>query len=109
MSVSLYWQPETTPAEDYTVFVQLLNSANQVVAQGDGPPVAGHYPTSWWAPGETIADEHSMALPSDLIPGDYRLLVGLYRLGDGMRLPVQADETLGQDALVLDRLEIGSR
>lgn len=107
LTLTLYWQPQTKPVEDYTVFVQLLNSENQVVAQGDGPPSAGHYPTSWWASGETIVDGHLISLPFDLSPGDYRLLVGLYRLVDGTRLPVQAGETLGNDALVLATLEIG--
>jgi hypothetical protein len=107
LALTLLWRPEAALTEDYTVFVQLLNPEGQVVAQGDGPPLAGHYPTSWWASGETIADAHLISLPPSLPTGDYRLLVGLYQLEDGTRLPVQAEETLGPDALILTTLEIG--
>ena len=108
LTLSLYWQPQAMPTEDYTVFVQLLDLEGQVVAQGDGPPRAGQYPTSWWTAGEIIADTHIIPLPPSLPAGEYRLLVGLYRLVDGTRLPVQARETLGPDALILATLEIGS-
>ena len=106
LSLTLYWQPEGTPAENYTVFVQLLDSQNQVVAQGDGPPRAGAYPTSWWEAGETVADAHVMLLPADLAPGSYRLLVGLYRLADGVRVPVFSEAALGSDAVILTILDL---
>ncbi len=108
LTLTLYWQPQATPGEDYTVFVQLVNPQDQVVAQGDGPPRGGAYPTSWWAPGETIADTHLIPLSPDLPPGDYRLITGLYRLADGTRLPAQAEAALGADALLLAELEVGS-
>ncbi len=107
LTLTLYWQPQAVPNEDYTVFVQLLDPEGQVIAQGDGPPRAGQYPTSWWASDEIIADTHFVPLAASLPPGEYRLLVGLYRLVDGTRLPVQAEETLGPDALILAALEIG--
>jgi 4-amino-4-deoxy-L-arabinose transferase-like glycosyltransferase len=108
LALTLLWQPEVAPTEDYTVFVQLLDPDGQVVAQGDGPPRDGHYPTSWWAPGEIIVDTHPISLPPGLPAGDFRVLVGLYQLADGTRLLVQAEETLGPDALILTTLEIGS-
>ena len=108
LTLTLHWQPQATPGEDYTVFVQLVNPQDQVVAQGDGPPRGGAYPTSWWALGETIADTHLIPMPPDLSPGDYRLITGLYRLADGTRLPVQAEAALGADALLLAELEVGS-
>lgn len=106
LNLTLYWQPQATPGENYTVFVQLLDAADRVAAQGDGPPRNGQYPTGWWAPGEVIADPHPVALPADLPPGDYRLLVGLYRLGDGARLPLTAGAAFGPDALILTTLEL---
>jgi len=108
LTLTLYWQPKATPTQDYTVFVQLLDPENQVVAQGDGPPRNGHYPTSWWAPGEIIPDSHPISLMPDIDTGDYHLIVGLYRLADGARLPVQSEAILGTDAHILATLEIGS-
>ena len=57
-----------------------------LMAQGDGPPVQGRYPTTAWAAGETFDDAHSLNLPATLPPGPYSLLVGLYDPVDGRRL-----------------------
>lgn len=82
--LTLYWRAEGSPAADYTVFVHLLDPRGQVVAQADGPPVGGAYPSSLWEAGEIIIDRHSLpALPS----GQYTVLVGLYRTDTGERLP----------------------
>lgn len=83
---------------DYRVFVHLVSDDALVpLAQADGEPQDGAYPTSWWEPGERLRDERQVFIPADLPAGDYRLLVGFYRPGDGQRL-LLAD---GQDAFVL--------
>jgi 4-amino-4-deoxy-L-arabinose transferase-like glycosyltransferase len=82
--LTLYWQSEGTPAADYTVFIQLWDRDHQI-AGFDGQPMGGDYPTHWWAAGETIVDAHDLALSGD---GE-RLLVGLYRLDTGERLPAR--------------------
>ncbi len=80
----LYWQASGRPSADYTVFIQLWDETRQV-AGFDGPPVGGDYPTGWWDAGEVIIDSHPLDL-SGLPSGDYRLLIGLYRLETGERL-----------------------
>jgi hypothetical protein len=87
LTVTLQWKARTAPSEDYQVFVHLLGNGPEPVVQGDGPPLMGDYPTSLWAPGETISDPHPIALPSDLPGGRYRFLVGMYNLGTMERLP----------------------
>jgi hypothetical protein len=87
----LIWRPAARPSADYTVFIQVWDEHKQV-AGFDGPPVGGDYPTSLWDAGETIVDTHPLDLgpgevASPLPPGHYRLLVGLYRLDTGERLP----------------------
>lgn len=89
--LTLYWQANGRPATDYTVFIQLWDEDEQV-AGFDGLPLGGDYPTSWWEAGETIVDVHSLDLSragvtSRLKSGRHRLLVGLYRLDTGERLP----------------------
>jgi hypothetical protein len=89
--LTLYWQATGRPPADYTVFIQLWDGEEQV-AGFDGQPVGGDYPTSWWDAGETIVDVHSLDLStigiiSPLTSDRYRLLVGLYRLDTGERLP----------------------
>jgi hypothetical protein len=95
-SVQLFWQPTKKVAADYTVFVHLVGADGRIVAQHDGEPENGFYPTSAWMPGETVVDSHHLDLPANLPPGDYRLLVGLYQSSTNQRLPV-----LGPDGIPL--------
>ena len=90
LNLTLYWQATDTPSQDYTVFVHLLDESGTLCGQGDGPPVGGDYPTSFWEPGEVIIDKHHVHVDvdADAPPGSYRLAVGLYRLADGTRLAV---------------------
>jgi hypothetical protein len=56
-----------------------------------------------------VLDSHSMALPVDLPPGDYALLVGLYHRPSNVRL--EATDAQGQplgDALRLEPVSVGS-
>jgi hypothetical protein len=85
VGVPLIWQGHPL-ADDYTVFVHLRDRDGRVLTTSDGQPLAGVYPTSLWSPGELIADPRTVALPEG--PGTYDLVVGLYRLDDGQRLPV---------------------
>jgi hypothetical protein len=83
--VVFYWQAHAAMSEEYTLFVHLVDGEGQLVAQADGPPLQGNYPTSWWSPGEVIVDPR--VIPG-VAPGTYHLLVGWYRLVDGSRLPL---------------------
>lgn len=91
LHAALYWQALDAPGQDYQVLLHLLAPGGTIAAQGDGPPVGGDYPTSWWEAGEVIRDEHRLTLPGGLEPGEYTLVAGLYRLEDGLRLPVSGD------------------
>jgi hypothetical protein len=102
LSLTLYWQAVAEMKTDYTVFVQLLNSAGQVIAQVDQQPLAGAAPTMTWLPGEILADSYTLTLPADLPPGDYHLIAGLYNAVTGERLPSGA----GQDFVELSPLTV---
>jgi hypothetical protein len=83
--LTLYWQATGRPAADYTVFIQLWDAERQL-AGFDGRPVHGDYPTDWWEAGEMIVDEHILDLGTQ--PAEHsRLLIGMYRLDTGERLP----------------------
>ena len=88
LNLTLYWRATDTPSQDYTVFVHLLDESGTLRGQGDGPPVGGDYPTSFWEQGEVIIDKHCVDVDADAPPGSYRLAVGLYLLADGTRLAV---------------------
>jgi uncharacterized membrane protein len=87
--LTLYWQAQAPIDTSYTVFAQLLGPAGDIRAQLDSVPQGGGYPTTWWLPGEVVADSLTLELPPDT-PRDasYRLIVGLYDPVTGARLVV---------------------
>jgi len=103
--VTLYWHCLASVEKDYTVFNHLLapRADGAQVAQQDGPPANGLYPTSWWRPGEVIVDRHVIAVPPDTPPGEYQLAVGLYEFATMQRLPVQG----GGNSVSLAPIAIG--
>jgi hypothetical protein len=76
--ITLQWQPITRLHADYTTFVHLVNANGDKIAQSDRRPGGAYYPTSLWKPGETLIDKHTLALPADLGPAPYTIVVGLY-------------------------------
>ena len=57
LKIDFFWRTIENPDSDYTVFVHIVNADDQIVAQNDGEPFEGRYPTSTWAPGELFPDE----------------------------------------------------
>ncbi|MBC7250910.1 MAG: hypothetical protein H5T62_11565 [Anaerolineae bacterium] len=78
LQLTLHWQALSPMDTDYCVFVHLFDPASEhIVAQFDGMPLHGTYPTSWWLPGEVLSDRITLSL-TDVPPGDYRLATGVY-------------------------------
>jgi hypothetical protein len=88
--VALRWESLRAVEKNYQVFVHLLNSADEKLAQRDGQPVQWLRPTSTWQPGEEIVDRYGLLLPNDLPTGSYTVAVGLYDPVSGQRLPTSA-------------------
>jgi hypothetical protein len=87
IALTLHWEARGAPSVDYQVFVHLVGAGPEPMAQGDGPPLMGDYPTRVWSPGEFVVDPHVVALPDNVPSGQYRLLVGMYDLETLTRLP----------------------
>ncbi|MDW8068823.1 MAG: DUF2142 domain-containing protein [Anaerolineae bacterium] len=88
LTITLYWRAEKAPGRDYRVFVHLLDAQGEIVAQHDGPPRWGRYPTLVWRCGDLVPDEHVLALPAILPDGPLALAVGMYGPDTLERLPV---------------------
>lgn len=86
VTVRLSWQVGEGLETGYTAFVHLLAPGPRLVAQKDSPPLAGRFPTTFWLPGDVLADTYEIALPPDLAPGEYEVAVGLYDPATGKRL-----------------------
>ncbi len=114
--LTLHWQALTPLEDDYTVFVHLLSEHNSATtgplwAGHDGQPDGGHYPTSYWQPGQVILDVHSLAVPLDSPSGEYQLEVGFYLLATMARLPASdmSGNPLPNDAALLGTIQVTSR
>lgn len=92
LRLTLYWWAQGHPTRDYTVFVHLVDEEGTIVAQGDGPPLNGDYPTGAWAPGELVVDRHTVSLGAGT--EHLRWRVGLYDLATMGRLPVYGPDGL---------------
>jgi 4-amino-4-deoxy-L-arabinose transferase-like glycosyltransferase len=90
LKLTLYWQAKASPDREYTTFLHLRDSAGQNVTQKDSPPAGGLYPTTLWDAGEIIVDVITLPV-SNVPPGDYGLVVGLYDYNTGARLAVDGD------------------
>ncbi len=100
VGVRLVWSADVAPARRYKVFLHLLATtrppaAGPPVAQRDGEPGGGSRPTTGWAAGEAVVDQHGLLLPTGLPPGEYVLRLGLYDAFDpAARLPVAGSDSL---------------
>jgi hypothetical protein len=106
--VVLYWLAVQPDGKDYTVFIHLVDETGNLLAQADGVPQNGRFPTTIWAPGEQVIDEHLLTLPPDLPVGTYQIRIGLYDAQSGQRIPAYVQETnrLSDDVLLLHTLTV---
>ncbi|MBN1639707.1 MAG: CotH kinase family protein [Anaerolineae bacterium] len=107
LELVLYWQAMANVEHDYSVFVHVLDQGGRLVAQGDSMPRGNVYPTGHWQVGPLVDDPRSIALPLDLPPGEYRVVVGMYDLDTGERLPareVATGQAAPNAAIVLDEV-----
>ena len=88
LNLTLFWRVQAPIEVDFTVFVQLIDAENNILAQGDAKPQQGFYPTPYWQPGEQIIDNYTLPLAPDLPPGTYEIVLGFYEAENGTRLQI---------------------
>lgn len=76
-----WWEVLSPLPADAAMFVHLLDAGGNIVAQHDGLDAAAET----LRPGDRLAQRHVLSLPA-LDTGEYTLVAGLYRRGDGTRL-----------------------
>jgi hypothetical protein len=78
LDIRLIWHALGRQNRNWTVFIHLVDSNEQIVAQDDAQPQAGAFPMKQWVAGDWIEDHHALALPTGVPPGSYALRVGLF-------------------------------
>jgi hypothetical protein len=106
LSVTVYWQAQTSLDINFQSFVHLLRPDGSIAAQSDrlNP---GEFPTRRWPLDKYVRDVHVLQLPPDLPPGEYTVTAGLWVQTEGWRLPL-LDENGNQidDKAVLATLTV---
>ncbi len=85
--VRLRWRATAPLAGEYTVFLHYRRDG-QTIAQGDGPPAMGRYPTPLWQPGDILNDDHIVPGIGHPQPGRDEILFGLWNPQTGEYLSV---------------------
>lgn len=90
LAVTLFWRVKAVPEHNYLTFFHLVSvETGEIVTQKDVTPVDNLRPTRGWRVNEVIEDPYTLAIPPDLAPGQYQLLMGLSLANSSERLPIQ--------------------
>jgi hypothetical protein len=101
LTVTLTWRAQAAVAQDYKVFVHLMDSNGHLAAQHDAEPDRWGYPTSQWVPGALVRDVHPLSIPPDILPGTYYIQTGMYLEETLERLPVSDSSEPSRDNIVM--------
>jgi len=105
LGLYLHWQPTQPVTKKLKVFVHVLGSGGQLVAQDDGLPALWTYNTDAWQVGETVVDFHQVVWEQTSGSPPYTIQVGLYTEEEG-RVPVTSpagvDDSLRLETFRLD-------
>ena len=106
LKITFFWRSIDAPQTDYTTFIHIVDTEDQIVAQMDVQPLHGQYPTSVWSPNELIVDERTV---TGIPKGEYRIYIGwyLYREDALEPLPVVSNGSQSTtDRLLLETITV---
>jgi Protein of unknown function (DUF2723) len=82
--VTVTWTASVPVSEALKVSARLMRPGNDApLVANDQAPVHFAYPTTDWVTGQPVQDVYDLALPTPTPPGNYKVLLILYRAADG--------------------------
>ena len=110
-SIQVYavWIASQPISRAYTIFVHLIDTQGNLVAQHDGMPLDGGWPTTCWQPGHRFQDSYNVIVPETLEPARYHLSIGLYWLPTLERLPLEGQDVTGDRSVEIDAIDVTGR
>lgn len=93
LAITTYWRAAGPSRDPLKVSIQLLNTADKLVAQSDTAIGGNTAPATGWIPNEVLTSVHDIAL-AGIAPGHYRLILVLYDGRTGARLSSYRGQTL---------------
>jgi hypothetical protein len=100
LELALYWRVSGSIVRNYQVFTHLLAPDGRLIAGSDHIAGADNYPTSLWTEGTLIRNTFTLRVPSDALPGEYAVEVGLYDSRGRLRLTGGTDRILLTEIVV---------
>lgn len=85
LPVVLNWTALRQVDEHAYIYFHLIAPNGELAAQNDGDAVNGLAPSYTWIAGKTVTERRAIPIPP-ISPGEYKLVVGLYRESNGARL-----------------------
>jgi len=106
IGLTLYWEAQRAPNENYHVFVHVGEPGHPPLAEAGGLPVDWTRPTTSWREGEIVVDQHTVSL-SGVPPGSYHVLVGLFDPATGQRPRTRvAGQVVTGGYIVLEEVDV---
>lgn len=68
----LYFQAPVKPAMDSKIAIQLRDQGENIIASARA---FENYPTSRWDENEIVRDVHTLVIPQNVLPGEYKMVV----------------------------------
>ncbi len=103
LGLTLYMQAAAPLSEDYIISIRLVDGAGQTAVWRDQLPCAGACPPRRWQSGVIIVDQEDLLLPPTLVPGSYRLELGVLQPGSKAPLPLT---TRGEGSILLSEITV---
>jgi hypothetical protein len=107
LSVLIAYRVEQPPDRDYSFFVHLVDGDGRVIGQADRTVRTTRYPI-----GAAFAERFALAPLTDVPPGDYTLVAGIYSVEAGRVVPLKSGGvehvTLGSITVQADSRLIGA-
>ncbi len=105
LQIQLEWLASQTIPLDYTIFAHVERAGVITAQYNDGPlggcrPMIGCLSTTYWRPGDVIADTLELALPEAWDPRQDKIWVGMYHEPELERLPVTSNQLKVSDRRV---------
>ncbi len=106
-AVKLMWRAKARPVDNYTLLVEAVDAAGNVLRSVEHQPVGGRAPTASWQPGQFVRDQVDLVLPASAPVGPRALRVRLsWQRPNGSKLTVRRWLLPIGDGLNLEGLEV---
>lgn len=98
----LYWESlQNRPSVNSTIFIHIVDTEGNVVAQSDLQPMNGQYPTFIWDEGEIVRTEHLLPVDVSDNPDEYTVRLGMYIFNpEPQNLPITYNDEMRENGLI---------